>query len=462
MPECQLLTDKHYLLIHAPLGSGKPTEGKVDVDSSDESVKELNFLRSNFCGRVVEVKDAKELAITTSTIPKDSIIYLCGDAKSSTLKRYLDIDSKDRYRVKIVKELSYGYVDGDTSSLVSSSEIPLNVHGVGVYVRRQFDRDDYFEKLTKAHEFQSLTESNKPGVSFRKGIYLTPVTFSTSVVAEVAGGEVKDELKSELNFHLLRCSTNLGGPTDSFREIDHRIVDTINETVRDFFDDAAPVNHVLAQVYENKIVPPLPKDDPKSSKRSGTSKERKASIKSHSDKTKDMPDNGVITFTTFYSADVEDRSKSKVDGYDRTYKNQSVLTQLRFRLKNCVTDAPHLPKEFSITLYPNSMFAIPLSTNRLYTHETVPSRLGVAHIPTRLGYVGRCSKRKATFRNGVAYLTTSSSNGGDVPLVKPYPEGVAKLKNLYLQENRTADKIDYDAESFNFSLNDGDYLPPIL
>jgi hypothetical protein len=332
-----------------------------------------------------------------------------------------------------------------------------------VYVRRQFcDRYNYFEKLIRTHEFQSLTESNKPGTSFRKGIYVTLATAVTAVVsaddvAEVAA-DSKSEAKVGRHFHLLRCSSNLGGPTDSFREIDHLIVDTINETVQNFFDAAAPVNHVLAQVYENKIVPPS----------SGGGKERKAKIKSHSDKTKDMPDNGVITFTTFYSSDIDDPSKCKPDagGYDRIYKNQSVLTRLRFRLKACVatatasTDGVRLPKEFDVILYPNSVFAIPLSVNRMYTHETVPSRLGVAQIPTRLGYVGRCSKRKATFRDGVTYLTSSAGTTGDnVPLIKPTHEGVRRLKSLYL-----LDKINYEAgpDPFNFSLNDGDYLSPLL
>ena len=56
-----------------------------------------------------------------------------------------------------------------------------------------------------------------------------------------------------------------------------------------FFESVVKFNHVLAQIYENKIIE---KDNKKL--------ERKAKIKEHSDKTKDMHRNALIAFCTFY------------------------------------------------------------------------------------------------------------------------------------------------------------------
>lgn len=89
-------------------------------------------------------------------------------------------------------------------------------------------------------------------------------------------------------------------------------------------------------------------------------------IKAHSDKTKDMPRNALIAFTSFYSKPIATR-QSNTDIFDVCYKGTSVLTRLHFRLKDLVKDDKFV-KEFTVTLYPNSVFVIPLSTNRLYTH----------------------------------------------------------------------------------------------
>lgn len=51
------------------------------------------------------------------------------------------------------------------------------------------------------------------------------------------------------------------------------------------------------------------------------------------------------------------------------------MTRLEFRIK---TPAPDLPDSFSLTLYPGSVFFMPLSTNRLYTHEIRASALDPA------------------------------------------------------------------------------------
>jgi hypothetical protein len=63
------------------------------------------------------------------------------------------------------------------------------------------------------HQFQHLTESNKPGTAFRKGIYITNVTTTEN---------------DTLEFNLLRCSSNLDGSTDNFRDTDNHIIKEIN------------------------------------------------------------------------------------------------------------------------------------------------------------------------------------------------------------------------------------------
>ncbi len=82
---------------------------------------------------------------------------------------------------------------------------------------------------------------------------------------------------------------------------------------------------------------------------------------------------------------------------------------LRFRLKVTVTAAAQgaLPAQFTLPLYPGSVFFMPLSTNRLYVHEIVPSELDAARIPTRLGYVARCSNAEAVHREGHTSLVVA-------------------------------------------------------
>jgi len=92
--------------------------------------------------------------------------------------------------------------------------------------------------INSQHKFQELTESNKEGISYRSGIYLSNV-------------EKKGE---DYHFNLLRCSTNLKGPTDNFRETDIEIINKVNKTAEIYFENGAKLNHVLAQVYQNSIV----------------------------------------------------------------------------------------------------------------------------------------------------------------------------------------------------------------
>lgn len=307
--------------------------------------------------------------------------------------------------------------------------VPVRVHDVGVFYRRFFEvEEDHFGRIRGEHEFQSLTESTKPGTAHRSGIYLTPVT----------------RCGEELRFRLLRCSTNLSGPTENFGATDVSIVDALNREADRIFRDHAPLNHVLAQVYHNTLA-------------TAERKQSKAKISAHADKTKDMPVNGIMAFCTFY--DGLDKLRSLADdAFDFGVKGVSGLTKLRFRLKDSVGDSERdtLPAQFDLTLYPGSVFFMPLSTNRLYTHEIRPSTLDAELLPTRLGYVVRCSNTEAVHKNGQTFLDAA---GSLVRLEPPTPEGMDELRGLYAEENRTSSFIDY-GDRFRFSMNTGDYVAP--
>lgn len=109
-----------------------------------------------------------------------------------------------------------------------------------------------------------------------------------------------------------------------------------------------------------------------------------------------------------------------------------------------------------MTLYPGSVFFMPLSTNRLYTHEIRPSTLDAALLPTRLGYVVRCSSTEAVHKNGHTFLDRA---GDLVRLEPPTAAGMGDLRKLYAEENRTSSFIDY-GDRFLFSMNTGDYVAP--
>lgn len=356
-------------------------------------------------------------------------VYLCGDLSSLSAG-----DLGAAARVLVIRELSQGYSEGDggkTWTPIELGRVPVRVHGVGVYYRRFFDPgSDHFTRIATEHTFQSLTESTKPGKAHRTGIYLTPVR---------EDGEA-------LHFRLLRCSTNLSGPTENFRAVDRGIVDALNREAASIFRGQAPLNHVLAQIYHNTPA-------------AAAQKQAKAGISAHADKTKDMPANGIMAFCTFYDGLDRLRPLAK-DAFDRGHKGVSGLTRLHFRLKKPVAERPDpaLPTQFTLTLYPDSVFFMPLSTNRLYTHEIQPSPLDATLLPTRLGYVVRCSNAEAVHQDGRTFL---DKGGRLVELVPPTLEGMSELRRLYAEENRTEDFIDYGDELV-FSMNAGDYLAPLL
>ncbi|WP_327075275.1 hypothetical protein OG196_42315 [Kitasatospora purpeofusca] len=361
-------------------------------------------------------------------------VYLCGDIGAIGRSRL-----RAAARVFVVRELSHGYGEGEGGdgdapwSVVGLGRVPVRVHGVGVYYPRFFEPEaDHFGRIRAEHAFQSLTESTKPGTAHRSGIYLTPVT---------RDGD-------ELHFRLLRCSTNLSGPTEGFGPTDTGVVEELNREAAAVFRGQAPLNHVLAQIYHN-------------TRATEGRKQSKARISAHADKTKDMPANGIMAFCTFYDRldGLDGPQPLAQDPFDLGVKGVSGLTGLRFHLKDptAVLDGTALPPQFTLTLHPGSVFLMPLSTNRLYTHEIRPSSLDAGLLPTRLGYVVRCSSAEAVHRDGRTFLKTAA--GDPVELEPPTEAGMDELRRLYAEENRTSSFIDY-GDGFRFSMNTGDYLAP--
>lgn len=302
-----------------------------------------------------------------------------------------------------------------------------NINGVGFLITDLFDNKvDYFKEFHAWHNPQDLTDSNKDSFAYRKGVYLS---------------EVKEE-KNALIFNLLRCSSNLNGPTENFSEHDRIIINKVNEAAKKLYPNSAILNHVLAQVYHNKKI---------------NGRDRNAKIAKHSDKTKDMPENGLMAFCSFYNIQPNKYHKDPNDPHNILYKKTSALTTLRFALKENVKEQC-LSKKFDVLLYPNSVFIMDLKSNALYTHEIVPPLLSSDDIPTRLGYVIRCSNQLAMHDGDKAYIFDSID--GWTPLENPTLEGATKLKKIYLDENQSSVRPYYDI--CNFSFNSGDYMSPIL
>lgn len=382
--------------------------------------KELENIKTKFCGNVFYDIE------TFSDHDPDANIYLCGNIETN----YSKIKNVHCKCIYVIKELSHNY--DEHYNLLNIGQVPINIHNMGIYHREFFNSNiNCFDLIQNAHQFQTLRESNKPGDAYRSGLYITKVK----------------EIENDVYFKLLRCSSNFDGPTDNLRDIDNEILIKVNDFASDYFNNPAELNHVLAQIYHNKM----------DEKNVG----RKAKIKAHSDKTKDMPENGLIAFCTFYKFnDIKNVKKSTKDLFDYCYgqnnKETTILTKIRFKLKDMVTD-PTLKKQFDITLYPNSIFIISLFTNRLYTHEIIPSGLPIDKLPTRMGYVIRCSNTEAIFKNGQTYI---NENNNHIKLEEPNENLVKELKDLYFKENVTDEYIKYN--NIYFSLNKGDYEKPIL
>lgn len=422
--ENNLMIDRHAMLC-------------MDVQVEQSKQSEFDYLKTHFCGNVFE--DIVELNKFLQNVKdkRPTMLYVCGNVADT----YKHLGELTNVIVNIVEDYSTN-INNDKLITVSVGEVPVNVHGVGVYFRKLFNSDkNYYETITKEHEFQSLTESNKAGTAYRKGIYLTKIT--------------EDVPNHELKFKLLRCSSNFDGPTDNVRETDKEVMSKVNLMTSLYFSEKHDLNHVLAQTYHNKLI-----------KVKDGVRQRKAKISEHSDKTKDMPRSGLIAFCTFYKeyengsfrGENLDKLESRLnDSFDYSYGNEeTALTRLRFRLKKEVTD-PNYTKQFDVTLYPNSVFVISLITNRLYTHEIIPSSLTIDRIPTRMGYVIRCSNTDAVFARHKTFICRGQSR---VELEPPTRDEVKLLKTLYYKENVTTELVEY--EGFNFSLNEGDYVRPLF
>ncbi|MGE8434734.1 hypothetical protein [Chryseobacterium joostei] len=406
-----------------------PFENKISKDKNvlvvlqnDNTINsELQYLIENFCGLVINNLSDTEIEFSSKNI------YVCGD---------LNFLTEANHFLNIIEEFSVNYenYNPEKSKIVTLGEVPVIISNAGVYYRKLFVGESNFDQIKSEHDFQELTESNKESKALRKGIYLSKVTKDTA-----------EDGKDAFHYHLLRCSSNLTGPTDNFRSTDTKIINLLNKCVQESFESKTELNHALVQIYENK------------KKTVDSEKEVKAKIKAHSDKTKDMPKEGLIAFCTFYDdSNTEQLKPSTTDRFDWCYKQTSALTRLHFKLKKNVED-DSLEKEFSVTLYPNSAFIIPLSTNRLYTHEIKPSVLGVDQIPIRMGYVVRCSNLEAMHTDDQTYI---KENDSYIKLEKMTPELQEELRNSYYEENISEKMMEYG--KIHFSMNSGDYEKPIF
>ncbi len=160
----------------------------------------------DFCGTVIAPRDLARGAPDL----RGKTVYLCGDLARA---RELAPSLAAADRVLAVVDGSHGddAGDGDRAwSVVDKARVPLLVHGVGVFFRRFFDPDvDYFERICTEHDFQDLTQSNKPGRAHRTGLYLSPV----------------ERRGDALHFRLLRCAANLSGPTEGVHATRPHLVD---------------------------------------------------------------------------------------------------------------------------------------------------------------------------------------------------------------------------------------------
>lgn len=427
---------------------------------------DLEYIKYNFCGKVFSIMD-------NFIINPNNLLYLCGNIEImlQKLENY-DINNE---LILVVEDFSENY--SIKYKIITAGEVPINISGIGIYFRKffdfEYDNDDdknkkylnYFDAITMEHKFQLLNGQN--GLNMKndapkKGIYLTPINEVTVGIDEKSNCPNiydKSEEKKGLEYNLLRCTDNLDGPTENFKQIDWIIVNKLNNISEYFFNDSFEFNHVSAKIFENYYEDNL---------------QKKEKIYAHSDKTNDMPDNGLIAFCTFYKIRGCTYRGDKFKNYDISYKDSTILTKLRFEKK---INAPlNLPAKIDITLYHDSVLIIPLLTNRFYTHETIPSVHTVERIPFRMSYTVRCSKTKAlcVTHNGEEIKDTiyivdnieKNEEDDDIPKLKAIQmipmtdKELKRINELYFLENTTTININYG--KFFSSMNTGDYLKPIL
>ena len=423
--------------------NGLKTSSHVLLYAVEDGGDELTYLKENFCGIVVSSEGASELFADLAVRGvSERVLFLCGDI-SQTLPLAKKVGFSALF---VIREVSRNFdVLSTPIETISLGQVPINLYGAGVFFRDLFGSEevDYFHAVENAHIFRQLTESNKPNFALRTGLYMAKVE-------KVEGhDEMLLEIGPGLKTWLLRCSSNFrDGPTDNFKEVDNQIIAALNSIVARYFKQEIAFNHVLAQIYNN-------------------GSRTKAKIKAHSDKTKDMPRHGLIAFCTFYDQHptvVElgpgkgKIMKSYEDPFDYTYRGTSVLTNLYFKLKGTVEDTT-LMKEFTVPLYPNSVFIISLLTNRLYTHEIRPSVLPSEMIPKRMGYVVRCSSTEAIYSDdGRVFIKEEGTSF--VEMTQMDKSKLDKLRGFYFDENARDQIVHYDPT--DFSMNEGDYVKPTL
>ena len=200
------------------------------VPSHEISNQQVEGLIKNFCGIIIrKFEDLPDISMKT--------VYLCGDISLVVNSLNSPFHTTTIHNINIIEEISTNYDDMNWK-IVKLGQVPILIHGVGVYYRNLFNdqQSNYFQQINTEHTFQTLTESNKPSLALRTGIYITPV---------------KKSIDGDLHFNLLRCSSNLSGPTCNFSPTDNFIVQTLNNQVMNVFDNPARLNHILAQIYHN-------------------------------------------------------------------------------------------------------------------------------------------------------------------------------------------------------------------
>ena len=136
----------------------------TDKNSSNPS---LSDLLTHFCGSVVTS------CADITLIDEKQRIYIVGDLTKLTSGFHESVE------LLVVKEFSFNveHINNNAFKLISHGQVPLNIHNAGVYYRKLFDDErDYFTSIKAEHNFQQLTESNKPSTALRKGIYISKVT----------------------------------------------------------------------------------------------------------------------------------------------------------------------------------------------------------------------------------------------------------------------------------------------
>jgi hypothetical protein len=444
-----LLDKKNIFVCISEHWNGRPRNFHVDD------------LTSRFCGTVVtEMEDLVPYIndVTTrfyltglidkfiNVLHKEAKVYIIDDCVLSEE----DIDPD-------IQKPTFNQTNWKYWQLIDYGQVPISIHGLGFQIRNAFNKGNLFDEISKAHGFQQLTQSAEETVALRTGIYISPVIACSENLPDEQQNAVEGK-----KYFLLRCSTNMKtGGTENLREPDRLVFEVVQEYAQDFFKYPCNLNHALAQIYNNQkeVV-------------NGVVKHRKATISAHSDKTKDMESNGVMAFVTFYKeysnakegsfVNLNGVRRSKIDPFDHVRKETSVLTVLRFRRKHGVvpTDTMPMPEMFDVVMYPNSIFLMSLQTNRLYTHEIMPAQGEVDQLPTRMGYVVRCSKQLAFYhtQQDNTYLYVDQK---PVLMSKNMPnDQFAQVKELYARENQTTEFIQYPI--VKSSMNLGDFLEPVL